>query len=59
MWSKCRDQFPVYLELGQMRELECGLARTILFPRCSALDFCARVVFCGADTSIRFYFANV
>ena len=26
-WSKCRDQFRLYGELGQRREVVCGLAR--------------------------------
>ena len=28
--SKCRDQFPGYLELVQKRKLVCGLARSVI-----------------------------
>ena len=29
-WSKCRDQFPFYRELGQKRKQVCGLARCVV-----------------------------
>ena len=30
MWSKCRDQFSCYLELGQKRKLVYGLGRSVI-----------------------------